>query len=210
MRAGLIRNFDERSTPWFEIEIYREALERARVPCFDKSNLRDKLIKNLIRLLAEDLISATEERIKKYVLERDAVDPVKQPLSSKIVDFSANVAEQVHNLQKLLKETVYTSYDVSRADIKARLYIQRVFKAYLEQPARMPDYVYRKYTDVLKYSNMLGNPKDEELNRSNLEKFKDKIKGDPLFVRTIAEHIAGMTDQYLLNEYRQLFAPEVW
>ncbi|NHM27689.1 hypothetical protein G7K71_11995 [Desulfofundulus sp. TPOSR] len=121
-----------------------------------------------------------------------------------------NVAEQVHNLQKLLKETVYTSYDVSRADIKARLYIQRVFKAYLEQPARMPDYVYRKYSDVLKYSNVLRIPEGKELKRSSLEKLKVKIEDDPLFVRTIAEHIAGMTDQYLLNEYRQLFAPEVW
>ncbi|ADL07288.1 dGTP triphosphohydrolase [Thermosediminibacter oceani] len=204
-RAGIVRDFSEEASPWCEIEIFSKALERARQERFyDETNLRSRLIRHLINLLMEDLISATEERIKKCILECGEVDPVKQPFSTKIVDFSADVAKQVENLQKLLRETVYASYEVSRGDIKARLYIQSIFKAYYDHPSRMPDYVYRKYNDAK------GASESEELKRSNLEKFKDKIKNDPIFVRTIVEHIAGMTDQYLLNEYRQLFTPEIW
>lgn len=45
VRADLVRDFDEENSPWCELEIYREALKRARRAYLDKSNLRSELIR---------------------------------------------------------------------------------------------------------------------------------------------------------------------
>jgi len=53
----------------------------------------------------------------------------------------------------------------------------------------LPDYVLEKYC----------NRNGMEYNRTKLN--KQRLKSDDDFVRTICDHIAGMTDQYALYAY---------
>jgi len=41
--------------------------------------------------------------------------------------------------------------------------------------------------------------------RSTLHLHEKKLREDPVFLRVVAEHIAGMTEKYLMQEYKQLF-----
>ena len=37
---------------------------------------------------------------------------------------------------------------------------------------------------------------------------EEELKEDPNFIRTICDHIAGMTDQFAAREYNRLYVPE--
>lgn len=195
-----------------QIEIYQQAYDIAQVEKLKNDitdyNLRVRLIRNLIHNLVKDAIEATERMLNTF----NPGSPVDESIRTKLVILNDETASQVEQLKKVLIQAMYSSYDVARMDIKGDLYVEELFKAYYNEPARMPDYVFRKFNDALEvYHRKTGQKPPLNLSRENLHNKIDIIKNtkvlNGIFLHTIAEHIAGMTDQYALNEYRQLFLP---
>lgn len=190
-----------------QIPVYEEALEKAEAEKpQDDHNRRSRLIRHLIGLLIEDLVEGTKEQL-------EINKPGPPPIFRRIVVFRKR-GEEVKKLQDVLEQAMYAAYGVARSDIKGKEYVGKLFQAYYEEPARMPDYVFRKFEDALHYSKATKDKLDYQsmsLSRKSLNENIQKIKGDPVlnevFLRTIADHIAGMTDHYALYEYRQLFLP---
>jgi dGTPase len=75
---------------------------------------------------------------------------------------------------------MYRHYRVVRMQKKAEHFITRLFEAYLDEPAQLPDSIQQRQKD----------------------------SGDSL-ARVICDYIAGMTDRYALQEYQKLFDPFV-
>ncbi|EGD50400.1 deoxyguanosinetriphosphate triphosphohydrolase [Thermoanaerobacter ethanolicus JW 200] len=93
------------------------------------------------------------------------------------------------------------SFEINRMDKKGKMYIEKLFEAYYLNPDRLPDYVFEKY-------NYLSG--DRKITRSTFDKETiSYLQNDIVFIRTIAEHIAGMTDIYAIDEYRRLYLPDV-
>jgi dGTPase len=199
------------SSKLLDIDIYHQAYDIAQTEKLENDiadyNLRVRLIRNLIRLLITDAINSTEEKIKTYNPGRPANEPIRDRLV-----VLGKTACQVEKLKKVLNEIMYDSYEVARMDIKGDLCVEKLFEAYYNEPARMPDYVFRKYNDALEvYYRKTQEKPPIKLCRENLrEKIGNVKKCKPfndILLHTIAEHIAGMTDQFAFNEYRQLFLP---
>ena len=86
--------------------------------------------------------------------------------------------------------------NIDIANSKSEYIIRQLFRAYYAHPKQLPDYVLMKYC---KRNNI-------DFNRATL---KDKdFQDDPKFIRTICDHISGMTDQFAAREYFKLYVPE--
>jgi len=91
---------------------------------------------------------------------------------------------------------VICSEQISISDSKSEYLIRQLFKAFYTHPKQLPDYVLEKYCERC----------GVEFNRASLD--IEAFQLDHRFVRTICDHIAGMTDQFAAREYNRLYVPE--
>jgi dGTPase len=93
------------------------------------------IIRSLINIQVTDLIQETEKRINKCGLKSSA-DVRKAP--QKIVSFSKTMTELRKPLREFLMHRLYRHYRVIRMSNKAKLFIQELFKYYLDKPEALP------------------------------------------------------------------------
>jgi len=154
----------------------------------NSAEVRSTLIVHLISYLVGDVVKQTS---------RNLVDVCPRPsYSTELVRFSNQVAKDVIEMKDALyTEVLLDSDEVRRMDAKARFVVQKLFKAYLEYPGLIPSHVLRKHK---------SNPGTEPiLNRA--KRGDATLREDEHFHRLIADHIAGMTDAYALEEYRRIY-----
>ena len=90
------------------------------------------------------------------------------------------------------------SFPVSRHDGHARRVLAGLFGAYRDNPRLLPD-------DVLRtLERELGVRFLREVTLAEVENEARAYRSRPEFFRTIADHIAGMTDSYCNSEYHAL------
>jgi len=99
------------------------------------------IIRSLIDLQVTDLIQEAENNIKgrkiKSYLDVKGED-------KKIISFSKKMISWRKPLREFLKEKLYHHYRVTRMSIKAKRFIQELFKIYLERPEQLPTEVQKR------------------------------------------------------------------
>lgn len=166
---------------------------------------RNLIIKNLVGYLIEDVVEESQKKIAKYI-QLDGIPSFKNEkncFQHKCIDFSVDKKILVNNLSKWLNKKIIDSEEINIADAKAKYIIRRIFKAFYDNPKELPDYVLRKYY-IQKNSPDLQEKKIFERAEINVS----DMKKDSIFIRAIADHIAGMTDQYAEREYAKLYIPD--
>jgi len=113
-------------------------------------------------------------------LEREGIDTLEgvRALKPRLVDFSSRMTERHRELKAFLHERLYTHHRVTRMTQKADRIITALFEVYMHEPRQLPPGVLRRVRD----------------------------EGETI-PRVIADHIAGMTDRFALEEYKKLFDP---
>ena len=93
------------------------------------------IIRSLINLQVTDLIRETEQNVLKLKLKtcEDA-----RKISKKIVTFSGNMLKLRKPLRSFLMDRLYHHYRVVRMSIKAKRFIQELFKVYVGNPRQLP------------------------------------------------------------------------
>ncbi|HUE40043.1 MAG TPA: deoxyguanosinetriphosphate triphosphohydrolase [Candidatus Binatia bacterium] len=171
LKSGMLRLDDlEAATIWRDHhQAVRQAFPRAEFRI-----VRYQTTRRIIDTFVGDLIESTEKNLRRQHVERiEDVWAVKP----KLVEFSAEVAEQVRELKALLYERLYNHYRVKRMAVKADRIMSDLFQTYMSEPRQMPPHVYRKI-----------------------------VEGEPT-AGVVADYIAGMTDRFALDEYKKLFDP---
>jgi dGTPase len=99
---------------------------------------RHRMIRNLIDMEVSDLIHATEQHLSESGV-RSALELQKLPYN--VVSFS----EEMHNRNRQLKDFLYSKlyrhYRVVRMAVKAERIINDLFRAYVKEPAILPNHV---------------------------------------------------------------------
>jgi dGTPase len=95
----------------------------------------------LINTQVTDLISETEKRIRKTGL-KSSTDVKKA--GDKIVSFSPSMLALRKPLRTFLLERLYRHYRVIRMSNKAKLFIQELFKYYVQKPEALPTQMQKK------------------------------------------------------------------
>lgn len=91
-------------------------------------------IRRLIDLQATDVIKETEKKIKEYGIE--SIDDVRN--NQLIVNFSPQMLKNQKILKDFLYENLYSHYKVIRMQLKAKNYVDELFRRYLEDPRQLP------------------------------------------------------------------------
>jgi len=132
LASGLIKESDlENLSIWNNINkhISKKYLK------LDKNKRRYLVIRSLIDIQVTDLIQETERNINK--LRPKSYLDVKK-IDKKIVSFSKDVLNLRKPLREFLMDKLYNHYRVIRMSIKAKKFIQELFKVYITEPEQLP------------------------------------------------------------------------
>lgn len=194
-------------------EVALEAAERLRLGNAVVSKLGDRyrslsryrrqnaLVRGMIHLLVSDVVVRAASLLEEWLAE-DAGSAEAPRFPAGTVGFSDTVGGMVEELESLVETQVYRSFAVSRLDARARTFIKGMFSAYYRDPLQLDDYV------LLRYRSVAGGPFLRDLPGDKVAKeVASRYRGQPPFVRLIADHIAGMSDSFALKEYERLYLP---
>ncbi|MFH1129071.1 MAG: deoxyguanosinetriphosphate triphosphohydrolase [Candidatus Omnitrophota bacterium] len=132
LASGLLKEEDlEKVALWNKLS--RKVTER--YPDIGQELKKYLIIRSLIDMQVTDLIKHTEKRIKNLNI-KTYLD-VKRT-KTKIASFSKEVIALRKPLRGFLSDKLYHHYRVMRMSIKAKKYIQDLFKFYLENPMALP------------------------------------------------------------------------
>jgi dGTPase len=131
--AGLI---DERQLGDVALWSTAAAPVRGRYPEAALPAIRRLILDRMLDVLLADV--AGEACRRSVRLQPAALDDVRQA-AEPIIAFSAELEPQVKTLESFLFDHVYRHHRLVRMDDKARRLIVRLFEAYVENPAMLPD-----------------------------------------------------------------------
>ncbi len=162
---------------------------------------RAMLIRGIIHLLVTDLITASRASIERWLSERRITTPAeflsqRRKLPGSLVAPSKTGDRLYRELKEFIYQHIIHSHRVSQHDERARLVLVTLFSAYYRNPRLLPDDVLLRYRDLSGVAYL----RDIPLKRLEAEIEANYLR-KPLFLRSIADYLAGMTDSYALAEY---------
>ena len=102
----------------------------------DSSRIRYELVRNLIKMMMDDLIQNTKNNLQKYKIKfSDDIEYQKV----KIVNFSDEMLKEEKKLKLFLKNKMYLHPRIRTMTIKAKKIISDLFNLFIEEPTLMPD-----------------------------------------------------------------------
>ena len=102
----------------------------------DSSRIRYELVRNLIKMMMDDLIQNTKNNLQKYKIKfSDDIEYQKV----KIVNFSDEMVKEEKKLKLFLKNKMYLHPKIRTMTIKAKKIISDLFNLFIEEPTLMPD-----------------------------------------------------------------------
>ena len=137
---------------------------KARYPGVDASRLAPELVRDLIGLMVNDVLAETRRRVAAGVEGARA-------------GFSAELAAGEAALKAFLHAHMYDAPEVRAVREEAKAMLARLFAAYADDPALLPE-EWRPATG-------------------------DRVAA----LRATGDFIAGMTDRYAVRRYEDLFGP---
>ena len=175
LRAGFLTLDDLLELPSIEAQWRR--IEN-RFPNAPRDRLQRELVRGQIGRMVNDVIAETRRRLAEHGVR--TVDDVRAA-SDAIATFSAAMGEEERALKSFMYRKLYYHPEQIATAERAREVIARLFAAYVNDPASMPE-------------SWRASMPDAEPGRS----------------RHVADFIAGMTDRYAIDCYARLFgsAPE--
>jgi dGTPase len=154
-----------------------------------------------------DVLGATAARMEALVTRhgidsRERFLPLRPTLSPRLVWFSAEVEPLFSELKSFIYQFIINHWQVNRQDWRARKVITALFRAYWTNPLTLPTYV------LLRAKEELGFPflRDIPFN-AVADEIASRYHSSAGFARLIADHIAGMSDRFALEEYQSLEQP---
>ena len=135
-----------------EIDLVKSVLKRIKKNKFnDSSRIRYELVRNLIKIMMNDLIQNTKENIQKHKIKfSDDIECQKV----KIVSLSDDMIREERKLKLFLKNNMYLHPRIRTMTIKAKKIISDLFDLFIEEPSLMPGNWNKFINDKQKFINV--------------------------------------------------------
>lgn len=174
-----------------------KADEHTNAPAYET---RSFIIKHLVGFLISDVDKTSKKKIDAYIEKVSKVDG-DYLFTENYIAFSKEIDVKRKELQAWVNNKIICSEEISISDSKSEYFIRQMFKAFYQHPLELPDYVLRRYFRLANRMEALSR------NRFNDDRIEE-IQHDKLFIRLIADHIGGMTDQYASRTFKKLYYPD--
>jgi dGTPase len=174
-----------------------------------RSLRQNLLIRSLIGFFIHDVVHASAERISAFlkrngITDREAFAERARDVSQTTLWFSTEAAGLFDELKAFIYQFIINHIDVNRQDWRARKVVTALFRAYWINPLTLPSYV------LLRAKTELGFPYLRDVPLAAVaEEVTTRYHASAGFARLIADHIAGMSDRFALEEYNSLEVPSL-
>ena len=112
------------------------------------------------------------------------------------------MADLFHDLKAFIYRYIINHSRVNRQDWRARKVVTGLFRAFWTSPLNLPTYV------LLRAAEELGFPYIRDLPMNAVaDEVATRYHSSAGFARLVADHIAGMSDRFALEEYGSLERP---
>ncbi|SDF80124.1 dGTP triphosphohydrolase [Desulfovibrio legallii] len=158
-------------------------------------NNKNRIIKGLVGCFINDVHQNSNKLISEYHKNHTEPDFMTESniYHEKCVCFSDEYTNGIEEISKFRNSAILSSQEISQSDSKSEFFIKQIFNAYKAHPMQLPDYILKRFTGFEKRPQ----------NQQELGNFsRNKL------YRCIADHIAGMTDQFACREYIRLYMPD--
>jgi dGTPase len=165
------------------------------------------LIRELIGFFVRDVVESSALRIRTFadrhgIDDHDAFVRHAREVSQTTVALSSDVQGLFDELKAFIYQFIINHIDVNRQDWRARKVVASLYHAFWSNPLTLPSYVLLRAKTELGLGYLRDVP---------LAAVADEVAGryhtSVGFARLIADHIAGMSDRFALEEYDSLEAP---
>lgn len=181
-----------------------------------------RIVSDVITFFINKLVENSLVEMEKYKTENNINDDsikdcselvIKRP----VIGFDKKTENVRKKLEKLTSNKVINSEEVNCFDGKGAYVIKKLFRAYHTNPRQLPTSTIRRiHRELTKYSNNVVNIRDgeSELIQQEIEIYKGinvdnelKRLKHKIFIRSIIDLIAGMTDDYANKQFDKLYSP---
>jgi dGTPase len=165
------------------------------------------LIRELIGFFVNDVVTSSSERIGRFLDQRGIADHESfieqaREVARSTIWFSRETQSLFDELKAFIYQFIINHIDVNRQDWRARKVVTALYRAFWNNPLTLPSYVLLRAHKELSFPYLRDVP---------LAAVADEVTGryhsSAGFARLIADHIAGMSDRFALEEYSSLEAP---
>ena len=159
---------------------------RARASRFMKANA---IHRGLTHLLVTGTILGSRENLDGFEGE---------PTGREIAPSAAG-ARLLSDLEGFLERRVHRGAETEKVEARGRRAVLGLFGAYFSDPGLLDDHV------LLRYKELAGVPYFRDLPREIRDReASQRYRKDPRFTRLLSDHLAAMTDGYVLAEFGRL------
>ncbi len=168
---------------------------------------QNMLIRALIRLFVTDVVEASAARLGRLA-ERHGITGHDRWLEharavpQTTIWFSSGIEPLFAELKAFIYRGIINNWRVNRQDWRARKVVTSLFRAFHANPLTLPDYVLLRARDELGFRYLRDRPLP-----SLAAEISSRYHPSPGFARLVADHIAGMSDRFALEEFRSLEQP---
>ncbi len=169
--------------------------------------------KNFEAISIKDIIPQNIHSLNTDLIENEFI---KKTIGYDVFDNDC-VTKKINDFKYSLSKAVLYSNDVQRTDSKGRYIIKNLFEAYYTNPQQLPDTALKNLYKSLSIEGYKFEIKDKyyKIDSSKLRyaltqaiseiRGKRNIEMDICIMRIICDYIAGMTDNFAINEYEKLY-----
>lgn len=168
---------------------------------------QNMMIRGIIHLLVTNIVMSSGQRLSEWVARNEIKTSEdyynkREKIEEQTIWFNDEGNKLYMELQNFVKKWIINSFSVNRADGRARYFLRKLFAAYYINPYQLESYVLIRMRDKAKVRYL----RDIDVSEQDLE-LKKHYYNNPIFIRLICDHIAGMSDAYALREFEKLFIP---
>lgn len=197
------------------------SLDNTREFINKKEVLVASFINRVVDYFVNKLIENSLKNMEGYVLELESkCESFKEKpyVFKKIIAFEEEDQRDLENLEKIITQRIINSQEVNCFDAKSAYIIKKLFRAYYANPKQLPDNeVARLYREIQRYTKNCTNIRtgNKDSVREEIEIMKGRMHTNnpeedmlkrKLYIRSIADFIGGMTDNYAIEQYKKLYS----
>jgi dGTPase len=169
------------------VKLLESRSELGRIAGDDPFLYQNLLIRALVDYLVTDIIGQTLRNLSAYAERVGRAADFDETL----VWFSPELDPLQKELNQFIYKEIIYKADVRRTDLRVETLIKNLFRAYYMHPSLLPDYVQERLERGAD-GEILSGPELQRLDR------------EAGYVRVVCDHIAGMTDNFAVEEMRRV------
>ncbi len=119
-----------------QLDLVKEALKKIKISgSYNNSRIKYELVRNLIKLMIDDLIENTKKNLEKYKIK--TTEDIEN-CEKKLVCFSEIMTIQEKKLKEFLKKKMYMHPTIKTMNIKSKKIISDLFELFIKEPDLLP------------------------------------------------------------------------